>query len=108
MSYVFKKTSYVFLKTLRVFGECLRVSGKIHCVFKKTLRVLENLSEFPEKCTVFLKNLSEFSGIKYGKTWEKFCFCGREVGKKQTAATHRGEGIQGQPARAAFFVAENG
>ena len=26
----------------------------------------------------------------------------------QTAATYRGEGIQGQPARAAFFVAGNG
>lgn len=28
---------------------------------------MENVSEFPEKCTVFLKNLSEFSGAKYGK-----------------------------------------
>ena len=41
----------------------------------------QKLSEFSEKYTVFLKNLSEFSGAKYGKNREKFCFCGREVGK---------------------------
>ena len=48
----------------------------------------QKLSEFSEKCTVFLKNLTEFlgnprefSGIKYGKNREKFCFCGREVGE---------------------------
>lgn len=58
----------------------------MHCVFKKSLRVF---------------------GYKIREKSGEVLFLRKRGWEMQTAVTHRGEGIQGQPARAAFFVAES-
>ena len=66
----------------------------MHCVFKKSLRVS---GESPR---VFGYKIREKSG--------EVLLLRKRGWKKQTAATHRGDGTERQPVRAAFFVAENG
>lgn len=80
---------------------------------RKRPMFFQKLSEFSEKYTVFLKNLTEFlgnprefSGIKYGKNREKFCFCGREVGKSKRPQRTAVKAKR-QPVQVAFFVAGN-
>ena len=41
----------------------------------------QKLSEFSGKCTVFLKNLTEFSGAKYGKIGRSSVFAEERLEK---------------------------